>query len=43
VDEVLRLKSTIEPLLRRSATVEIDTGQPLPQVVDAIVCMIEPD
>jgi dephospho-CoA kinase len=43
MDEVLRFKATIEPRLRRSATVEIDTGQPLRQVVDAIVRLIEPD
>jgi shikimate kinase len=43
VDEVLRFKATVEPLLRRSATVEIDTGQPLRQVVDAIVRLTEPD
>jgi hypothetical protein len=42
VDEVLRFKATAEPLLRRSATLEIDTGQPLRQVVDAIVRRIEP-
>ena len=42
VDEVLRFKTTVEPLLRRSATVEIDTGQSLRQVVDAIVRLIEP-
>lgn len=43
VDEVLRFKTTIEPRLRRSATVEIHTGQPLRQVVDAIVDLIAPN
>lgn len=43
VDELLRFKTTVEPRLRRSATVEIDTGQPLRQVVEAIVRLIEPD
>lgn len=40
VDEVLRYKATVEPLLRRSATVEIDTDQPLQRAVDTIVRLI---
>ena len=31
----------IEPLLRRSATHEIDTTRPLPEVIDILVCIAE--
>jgi len=42
VDEVLRFKATVEPLLRRSATAEIDTDQPLRRVVDTILRLTDP-
>lgn len=35
--ESLHYKQTVEPLLRRSATVEIDTTAPLDQVVAAVL------
>jgi dephospho-CoA kinase len=37
VNDVLRYKETIEPLLRRGATAEIVTSMPLSDVVDQIV------
>lgn len=37
VNDVLRYKETIEPLLRRGATAEIVTSMPLKDVVDQIV------
>jgi broad-specificity NMP kinase len=40
VAEVLGYKDTVEPLLRRSATVEIDTGVPLEEVVARIISLI---
>jgi dephospho-CoA kinase len=38
---VLRLKHTVEPLLRRGATVEIDTSAPLERVVASILSLLE--
>ncbi len=35
--EVLRLKETVEPALRRKADLEIDTSIPLDEVVEKIV------
>ena len=40
VEEVLRFKATVEPLLRRSATLEIDTAAPLDDVVDRLVQLV---
>jgi dephospho-CoA kinase len=37
VDQVLAYKKTVEPLLRRGATVEIDTAIPLEEVVSRIL------
>ena len=37
VAEVLRNKVEVEPLLRKTATAEIDTSVPLPQVVARVV------
>jgi len=37
VAEVLRYKTTIEPLLRKRATAEIDTSIPLPEVVARVL------
>src|SRR5689334_12612972 len=37
VDEVLGYKETVEPLLRRGATMEIDTGIPLEEVIARIL------
>lgn len=37
VAEVLRYKTTIEPLLRRGATAEIDTSMALPEVVARVL------
>jgi shikimate kinase len=37
LDRVLELQRTIEPLLRRAATIEIDTRAPLGTVVDEII------
>ena len=34
--EVLAYKATVEPLLRKSATIEIDTSRPLADVVEAL-------
>jgi dephospho-CoA kinase len=34
---ILEEKDTIEPMLRRGATVEVDTGVPIDQVVEAIL------
>jgi len=39
---VLALKETVEPLLRRVATVEIDTSVPLDQVVEKILGVVRP-
>jgi hypothetical protein len=38
--DVLHFKETVEPLLRRGATVEIDTSVPLEAVVAAILARI---
>jgi dephospho-CoA kinase len=37
VADVLRYKATIEPLLRKAATAEIDTSIPLPEVVTRVL------
>jgi hypothetical protein len=37
VEEVLHFKRTIEPLLRRAATTEIDTSISLEEVVSAVL------
>jgi len=41
--EVLENVRTIEPLLRRTATVEIDTRQPIEQVVAEVVALSQSD
>src|SRR5690606_9346960 len=38
----LELQRTIEPLLRRSADLEIDTSAPLDEVVDRILALVQP-
>jgi dephospho-CoA kinase len=38
--EVLRLKESVEPALRRAADLEIDTSIPLDDVVEKILCVI---
>lgn len=40
IEEVLRFKQTVEPLLRRAATSEIDTSIPLDQVVARLLGLI---
>lgn len=40
VADVLRLKETVEPMLRRAASVEVDTSAPLDHVVDAILAAV---
>jgi shikimate kinase len=37
VAEVLMYKATVEPLLRKSATIEIDTSPPLSEVVESLI------
>ena len=37
---VLALKETVEPMLRRVATVEIDTSIPLDEVVEKILAVV---
>lgn len=37
IEESLHYKETVEPLLRKIATIEIDTSPPLPDVVDAVL------
>jgi shikimate kinase len=39
VDEVLRFKSTVEPMLRSGATAEIDTSAPIDEVVAKILSL----
>jgi len=39
--DVLRYKETVEPLLRRAATLEIDTGAPLSTVVERVLALVE--
>jgi shikimate kinase len=39
VDEVLRFKSTVEPMLRNGATAEIDTSAPIDEVVAKILSL----
>jgi dephospho-CoA kinase len=36
----LALRETVQPLLRRTADLEIDTAAPLDEVVDAILCHV---
>lgn len=36
----LGLKETVEPLLRRAATIEVDTTAPLGEVVDRIIAVV---
>ena len=38
--EVLAYKATVEPLLRKSATIEIDASRPLSEVVEALISTI---
>ena len=40
--EVLHNQETVEPLLRRAATMELDTRAPVHELVAAIVALIEP-
>jgi len=40
--EILGLKETVEPALRRAADLEIDTSIPLDQVVEKIVRLVSP-
>ena len=40
--EILTFVETVEPLLRRSATLEIDTSAPLDDVVEAIIAHVRP-
>ena len=40
VGEVLALKQTVEPALRRAADLEIDTGVPLGEVVEQILARV---
>jgi len=40
--EVLGLKETVEPALRRAADLEIDTSIPLDQVVEKILRLVAP-
>ena len=42
VAEVLTFVDTVEPLLRRSATLEIDTSAPLEEVVEAVIAHVLP-
>jgi hypothetical protein len=37
VADVLMYKATVEPLLRKSATIEIDTSPPLSEVVESLI------
>ena len=41
VDEILENKRNIEPLLRRSATLELDTRAPVEKLVGALVALLE--
>jgi hypothetical protein len=40
IAEVLRFKASVEPLLRRAATVEIDSAAPLAEVVCRLVSLV---
>jgi shikimate kinase len=42
VARVLRLQQTIEPLLRRVASLEVDTSAPIDQVVETILGLVRP-
>jgi dephospho-CoA kinase len=42
IEESLRYKETVEPILRTMATVEIDTRPPLEDVVTAVLAHVEP-
>jgi dephospho-CoA kinase len=39
--EVLAYLESVEPLLRRSATVEVDTSAPIAQVIETILSLVE--
>ena len=41
VEEILENKRNIEPLLRRSATLELDTRAPVGELVRALVALVE--
>ena len=41
VEESLRYKETVEPILRTMATIEIDTSPPLADVVTAVLAHVE--
>lgn len=41
--ETLEYLDTVEPLLRRGATLEVDTSQPVERVVEIILRHVEPD
>jgi shikimate kinase len=40
--EVLRYVRTIEPLLRRSASLEVDTSAPVEQVIETVLGLVRP-
>lgn len=40
--QVLRYKETVEPLLRRSASLEVDTSAPVEQVVEVVLGLVRP-
>ena len=40
VSEVLRFKASVEPQLRRAATVEIDSAAPLDEIVGRLVSLV---
>ncbi|MBV9893671.1 MAG: hypothetical protein JO020_05865 [Chloroflexi bacterium] len=42
LERCLRLKQTVEPQLRKAATVEVDTSAPLDEVVSVILRLIAP-
>lgn len=39
---VLRLQRTVEPLLRRAASLEVDTSAPVDEVIDTILDVVQP-
>ncbi len=43
VEEVLRNQQVVEPLLRRRATLEIDTSAPIDEVLSALLTLVEED
>ena len=40
--QVLRYVQTVEPLLRRSASLEVDTSAPVAQVIETILALVRP-